>query len=97
MVKKQNPTQKVSTENMKRVENGIGKYGETFDDVFGRLLDLYEDLRGCIEANKENKTMRPQTEELKEYSRRLLSKGYHDVEEYYRDEEECEGKSGQEK
>jgi len=40
-IKKQNPTQKVSPENLERVAN-IGKYGESFDDVLSRLIKYWE-------------------------------------------------------
>lgn len=39
--KKKSPYQRVSPENMERVEK-IGKFGESFDDVLGRLLDYWE-------------------------------------------------------
>jgi hypothetical protein len=47
-IKKTNPTQKVSPENLERIAN-IGKYGESFNDVLSRLLDYWE------EGHNENK------------------------------------------
>jgi len=58
--KKKSPYQRVSPENMDRVENGIGKFGESLNDVFGRLLDLAEDVKRCLAEDV------PQTEELRE-------------------------------
>lgn len=39
--KKKSPYQRVSNENMERIEN-IGKFGESFNDVLDMLLELYE-------------------------------------------------------
>jgi hypothetical protein len=39
--KKRSPYQRVSDENMERIV-GIGKFGESFDDVLVRLLDYWE-------------------------------------------------------
>jgi hypothetical protein len=58
--KKKSTFQRISLENMERVENGIGKFGESLDDVFGRLLDLTEDVKRCLAGDV------PQTEELRE-------------------------------
>ena len=82
--KKRSPYQRVSDENMERIVI-IGKYGESFDDVLGRLLDVYEDVTNCIKSHEGNQIMKPQTDEIKELMRRALSTGYHDVEEFYKD------------
>jgi hypothetical protein len=39
--KKKSPYQRVSPENMQYIEK-IGKFGESFDDVLGRLLKYWE-------------------------------------------------------
>ena len=39
--KKRSPYQRVSDENMERIEDGIGKFGESFDDVLSRLIDYW--------------------------------------------------------
>jgi hypothetical protein len=80
-IKKKNPTQKVSPENLERIAN-VGRYGESFNDVLGRLLDLKEDIDRSI---KPNEIISPETDELKELIRKIRSKGYHDVDEYYKD------------
>jgi len=56
--KKKSPYQRISPKNMDRVEDGIGKFGESLNDVFGRLLDLAEDVKRCLSGDV------PQTEEL---------------------------------
>ena len=40
--KKKSTYQRVSPDNMQRIEQ-IGKFGESFDDVLGRLLDYWEE------------------------------------------------------
>ena len=34
--------QRISVENQQRIEN-IGRYGESFNDVVGRLIDYWEE------------------------------------------------------
>lgn len=75
MAVKQNPTQKVSKENMKRLKNGIGKYGETFDEIFGRFLDTEEDIERCLKFDN------PQTEKLQKLKEMWSNEA---VEEYLR-------------
>lgn len=40
--KKKSPYQRVSPENMADIENGIGKFGESFDDVLKRLITYWK-------------------------------------------------------
>jgi bisphosphoglycerate-dependent phosphoglycerate mutase len=43
MKKKRSPYQRVSDENMEKIENSIGKFGESFDDVLKRLIQYWEE------------------------------------------------------
>lgn len=40
--KKKSPYQRVSPENMADIEDGIGKFGESFDDVLRRLIKYWK-------------------------------------------------------
>lgn len=58
--KKTSSYQRVSQKNMDRIGNGIGKFGESFDDVLGRLLGEKEDINRCLKGDE------PQTDDLRE-------------------------------